>query len=453
MRQPPLLRRPSIVPATLAALTLAGLLVACSDDDASPNGAVATTSTTTSTTATTTSVPELTAEEKAALETEVAWSQCMRDNGIAGLPDPQVNEDGFMLIGVPLVLPADWNTAQDACQYIHDEAGPPQEAGGGEAAAGWERIVPGGDCQCSDGSEFSFWVREANPEKVVLFFDGGGACLSTETCAPDSGVYNTTITEGPPGEGIFDFADERNPFADYSVVFVPYCTGDVHAGNATTEYAPGLTIQHKGYVNGTAALDHLAATFPGATEVVVMGESAGAAAAPLYAGLVSDRLPDARITVLANGSGATPDLAAISGRLAAAWGTGNVIPPWPENAGLTAEQWTSASGLFIQSGRHDPEIVFARVDYAYDARQQLGFSHFGVPAEDLLSRIDANETQIEGAGVNLLSYIAPGDDHTALSDGRFYTETVNGEKLVDWVTRLIEGEPVADVHCADCTAG
>jgi hypothetical protein len=29
---------------------------------------------------------------------------------------------------------------------------------------------------------------------------------------------------------------------------------------------------------------------------------------------------------------------------------------------------------------------------------------------------------------------------------------VNGEKLVDWVTRLIEGKPVDDVHCAKCTA-
>jgi Pectinacetylesterase len=129
-------------------------------------------------------------------------------------------------------------------------------------AAGWERIVPGGDCQCSDGSEFSFWVREAAPEKVVFFLQDGGRCFSAETCAPDSGLYNTTVTEGPDQDGVFDLADERNPFADYSLVFVPYCTGDVHLGNATTEYAPGLTIQHKGYVNGTAALDHLAATFP-----------------------------------------------------------------------------------------------------------------------------------------------------------------------------------------------
>jgi hypothetical protein len=441
MRQRPLRRRPFIVPATLAALTLAVLLVACGGDDSTDDGAA-------TSTAAATSVPELSAEEEAAFETEVEWIQCMRDNGIEGLPDPQVNEDGFMLVGVPLELPANWNPAQQACQHIHDGAGAPEQSDS-DAAAGWKRIVAGGDCQCSDGSEFSFWVREANPEKVVLFFDGGGACFSAETCAPDSGVYNTAITEGPPGEGIFDFADERNPFADYSVVVVPYCSGDVHIGNAITEYTPNLTVQHRGYVNGTAALDHLAATFAGATDVVVMGESAGSIAAPLYAGLVSDRLPEAKIAVVADGSGSYPDLPDINTRLAAAWGTGNAIPPWPENAGLTAEQW-SIPGLVVQSGRHDPEIVFARHDYAYDERQKFWYPYLDLAAGDLLSRIDANETEIESAGVNLLSYVAPGDEHTVLGDAEFYTETVNGQPLVDWVTRLIDHDPVNDVHCTDC---
>ena len=41
--------------------------------------------------------------------------------------------------------------------------------------AGWERVVPGGDCQCADGSEFSFWQREADPSKVVLFLQDGRA--------------------------------------------------------------------------------------------------------------------------------------------------------------------------------------------------------------------------------------------------------------------------------------
>ena len=118
---------------------------------------------------------------------------------------------------------------------------------------GWEQVVPGGDCQCSDGSEFSFWVREANPKKVVVYLQGGGACWSAKTCAPGGDLYDTSIgsDDAPTGQGgIFDFADKRNPFADYSVVYVPYCTGDVHIGNATTEYAPGLTVHHKGYVNG-----------------------------------------------------------------------------------------------------------------------------------------------------------------------------------------------------------
>ena len=30
---------------------------------------------------------------------------------------------------------------------------------------------------------------------------------------------------------------------------------------------------------------------------------------------------------------------------------------------------------------------------------------------------------------------------------------VNGEKLVDWLSRLIAGKPVDDVHCQKCRAG
>jgi Pectinacetylesterase len=444
---------------------LAAGLVACTDDDGDtdPTAAVDTTAatvapaTTEPVVATTEDggvdaslVPDLSAEEQAEFETASELARCMRDHGIAGLPDPQLSGNGFLLVGVPLD-PADsedWNAAQQACQYIFDDGAPADETGGD--AAGWERVVPGGDCRCFDGSEFSFWVREANPGKVMLFLQGGGGCFSAETCAPDSGLYRTAI-EGPPDGGVFDFADARNPFADYSVVYVPYCTGDVHLGNTTTEYAPGLTIHHKGYVNGTAALDHLAASFPAATEVVVAGESAGSIAAPLYAGLVSDRLPDTRITVLADGSGSYPDAPRFN-EILAAWGFPNAIPAWPENAGLTAEQW-SAPGLFIQSGRHDPGIVFARHDYAYDDNQESWYPIVGSPAEELLSLIDANETRIEAAGVNLLSYIAPGDEHTVLGDGSFYTEQVNGDTLVDWVTTLIAGQPVADVHCTQCSAG
>src|SRR5215207_6640634 len=69
------------------------------------------------------------------------------------------------------------------------------------ADQGWKRVVPGGDCLCSDGSEFSFWLRKANPRKVVFYLQAGGACFSAKSCAPDSDLYQTRVDESPAGEG------------------------------------------------------------------------------------------------------------------------------------------------------------------------------------------------------------------------------------------------------------
>jgi hypothetical protein len=197
------------------------------------------------------------------------------------------------------------------------------------------------------------------------------------------------------------------------------------------------------YVNGAAALDHLRSTFPDARAVVVAGESAGSIAAPFYAGLVSDRLSNARITVLADESGAYPDGRRIN-EIIARWGFGTVAPSWFQKT-----EW-SASAFFIQSARHDPEIEFARHDYAYDEKQEFWYPFLGIAGKDVLSLMRRNEKQIEDAGVNLLSYVAPGSEHTVIGDGPFYAESVNGVMLVDWVTELLEGKPVDDVHCRNC---
>ncbi|MEP7204053.1 MAG: pectin acetylesterase-family hydrolase [Ilumatobacteraceae bacterium] len=323
------------------------------------------------------------------------------------------------------------------------------------AAAGWRQVMASGECMCADGSPYSYWIREADPTKVVFFLQGGGACFDATTCKFDSGSYKTTTGRGDDpnnfSTGVWDFSDKRNPLADYSFVFAPYCTGDVHLGNATHEYGPQLTVQHKGSVNATTALNDLATQFPDAEQVVVTGESAGSVPTPLYAGLAHDLLPNAEITVLADGSGAYPDVPAINAVIGAAWGTGSAIPPWPENAGLTAATW-SFPGLFIQAHKHDSDIIFGRHDYAFDRVQQLFAGLAGIAADDLVTLIDKNETQIEAGGVDLRSYISPGDSHTVLSRPEFYTETVEGIPLVDWVSDLVRRQPDLDVHCTDCKA-
>ena len=313
-------------------------------------------------------------------------------------------------------------------------------------------MTPGGDCQCADGSEFEFWVKEADPAKVMFFFQGGGACFSAGTCGFDSPTYQTSIDDrDDPSRlgGIFDTSNPDNPVAGWSVVFVPYCTGDVHIGNASTDYGDGLTVQHKGYVNGNAALDELVARFPDAEQVLVTGESAGSVPTPLYAGLVSDRLPDARIAVMADGSGAYPDAPAINSLVGNLWGTMDAVPDWPENEGVTPETW-SLPGLFVKAGEHAPDIAFARHDYAYDVTQTFFAALLGAAAGDLMSAIDGNEAAIEAAGVELDSYISPGNDHTVLSKDEVYTEEVDGVRFIDWLTALVDGRPIDDVHCTEC---
>jgi pectinacetylesterase len=329
---------------------------------------------------------------------------------------------------------------------LHGARGSTAEAS--SASDSWEWIVAGGDCQCADGSEFGFWVRQASPEKVMLYLEDGGACFSAETCDPDSGLYQTDTGRGPTAEqGIFDLVDDRNPFGEYSMVYVPYCTGDVHLGTTDNEYAPGVTVHHRGVANDTAALDHLADSFPDATDIVVVGESAGSIAAPLYGGIVADRYPDARIAVLADGSGSYPDLPEINGLLEA-WGAADAIPAWPERTDGGAA--LSIPGLFVLSGHAHPDITFARLDYAYDEEQASRLAGLDVPVGDLRERIAANEAQIEQAGVNIATYLAPGDQHTMLSENEFYSNAVDGQRLVDWVAGLIAGEAVEDVRCTDC---
>jgi Pectinacetylesterase len=459
--RPPSTKRPLTV--TLAALTVADLLAACSNDDGSGAGATTTTSAAATTTsaatstaaAATTSTPDLSAEEQAEFETESQVAQCMRDHGIADHPDPQVSGSGVMMVGVPWGQDAEqWNAAREACQHIYDDAAPPDETG---AAAGWEKVVPGGDCECADGGEFAFWERRADPTKVVFFLDGGGACYDATTCAflPDDPAYDWNVRGDDPSRdgGIFDFERADNPFLDYSFILVPSCTGDAHLGDVTREYTPELTVEHNGFVNGTAALSYLAENYPDSAQVVVVGKSIGSIAAPVYGGLAADLLPDAHVTVFGAQLGHVPDdpdlNAEFFGEL---WGAYDNMPDWDVNEGLTARDW-GAPRFWIQAGLHDPEIVMARFDYAYDQEAAQGAESLGLDPSELLAVIDANEAAIEDAGVVQHSYTAPGDGHGILEWPQFYELEVNGVRLVDWVAALIAGQPLDDVHCAECEPG
>jgi len=319
----------------------------------------------------------------------------------------------------------------------------------------WQPFDPGPGPVCADGSAVDYLERPADPGKVVLYFEGGGACFSAATCdfdGPDTAYIPSSLATPDwlaERGGVFDFDDERNPLADHSFVYVPYCTGDVHLGDATTTYGDDLTVEHRGYANGLAALDHLVATYPDAAELVVTGISAGAVPTPLFAGLAADRQPEARIVALADGAGAYPDDPVLNAVIGNLWGSAGALPDWPETEGTTVRDWGVPS-LFGYAAAHAPDVTFARFDYAYDEAQAFYAELVGVDADDLLELIEKIDAGIAADGASVTRYLAPGSDHTILGSDAFYTLEVQGVPFVGWVGELVEGGRPADVRCSDC---
>jgi len=322
----------------------------------------------------------------------------------------------------------------------------------------WQRVAAPATCRCSDGSPYHFYVKRADPSRVVFYLEGGGACFSADTCGPASPTYKRTVADDLPDRpgsdampavaGIFDDDDDRNPFAGWSMVFVPYCTGDLHLGDTVHDYGDGVVVEHNGAVNASTALAATAAAFPQAEQVVVAGSSAGSAAAPLYGGIAHDLLPDARLTVVADGSGAYPGDEVITNAIGALWGAFERLPRWPTSADEPTSAW-SLPGLFVRAGRHVPEARMATINNAYDD-VQARFSALIGSTGDLREKIVANDEAIEAAGVEVASWLSPGTAHTVLGRPELYDTEVDGVRLHVWLGALVAGEDVPDVRCTTC---
>jgi len=66
-------------------------------------------------------------------------------------------------------------------------------------APGWNIIEPGGDTVCSDGTPYKFFVRPGAADKLMVYFQGGGACWTGVTCDPDlTPTYYVNLEKADP---------------------------------------------------------------------------------------------------------------------------------------------------------------------------------------------------------------------------------------------------------------
>ncbi|GMH51029.1 hypothetical protein TrRE_jg5377 [Triparma retinervis] len=142
-------------------------------------------------------------------------------------------------------------------------------------------VYPGGDTRCifSDSGDYAFQVWPGASDKLMIYFQGGGACW--DKISTKAGLCSTTASPG--GEsGVFCRGDctADNSFEDYTIVHVLYCSGDAHIGQVVRDYNDdkGVAVSQQGANNVQATLDWIKGQdgfFERFNSLVLMGCSAG----------------------------------------------------------------------------------------------------------------------------------------------------------------------------------
>jgi hypothetical protein len=315
-----------------------------------------------------------------------------------------------------------------------------------ELEPGWNELEPGGESSCSRGAPYSFFVRPGTVNQVVIEFEGGGACWDATTCAVGSDSFDDVVDFVPANvQGIQDHDNADNPFRDWTHVFLPYCTGDLHWGNKTTSYA-GMTIEHRGAVNARAALDWVYANFAAPERVLVTGCSAGGYGSIGHAPYVMQHYPNVPVVEIAD-CAAGIATAGFFLLLSGVWDPSVVTSSFVPGVAAIAPAALTTTDVYIENAAFFPTQTFAQYNVQFDETQMSFYEDMNGNPADWSGLMNESVTAISAAADNFASYVAPGFKHCIIEDNDFYTVESNGVPLREWYTNRANGTAVDDVHC------
>lgn len=307
--------------------------------------------------------------------------------------------------------------------------------------------VPFPDAVCANGQATGIGVNLAKPDaRVLIYLEGGGACWDDESCYVDKTAANIDTGYGPADfaaltsnggllvqpNTAFDRSAQPNPFKNSSFVYVPYCTGDVHAGDNVTSTG-AHTTHHVGHKNMAAYLARLAPTFAGTNRVVLAGSSAGGFGALVNWWQTHLAFGAARVDMIDDSGTPMPPDVAGGGVHAAqqykAWRLANTLPPG------CADCQSHLDALFPFYAQELPGSRGALLSYAVDTVLP---KYFGITeAEFTTGLVEIGKKDIEPSA-NLRYFVPGGAGHVL-----FWTPgvSVKGVSLVQFVTKMVTDDP------------
>ncbi len=343
---------------------------------------------------------------------------------------------------------------------------------------------------------YKFILREGDPNKIIINFMGGGACWSGTNCIESRTNYtysDISVALAAPQfltsqmTGVIDDNWEDNPFKDWTMVFLPYTTADLHWGSNNKEYIGNdpdtgeettVTVYHRGFDNFLFVLNYLKENYPttDVTDVFVTGQSAGAYGATINFPWIKEAYPDSSVNALADaGFGVLPE-----GTLATlidAWGFMDNIPDWIPGLDTDTvitktmgEITNHIADYYLDSGSR-----IAAYTSMYDTNQRFFYKvmldiddvsewedlqskGYGMTDEEncnwVSGMIDEREKMSDGA-TNFVSYIGTGEIHTITTNTTNIEDmSVDGVSFLSWLNSILAGGTgFVDIDCNDETGG
>jgi hypothetical protein len=335
---------------------------------------------------------------------------------------------------------------------------------------------------CRDGSPSGFYVRFTNADKLLIYLEGGGACTSSGFCDYNPKNVNQVLAgdgetalgsvggavagrQQPGSAGIFDTANAKNPFGAWNMIYIPYCTGDVHFGTRKNVTVSGVDApqQFVGHLNLRAFVARIVPTFHDKVKrVLLTGSSAGGFAAALNFSMVQDAFSDVLVSLLVDSGPAFPDAqlpVCMQKRWRDLWGFDAAFPSdcmeclQADGGGLINAvkflQRKHPNFTIAELSSTEDEII--RMFYSsgldncanFDTNAPLAALVNNFPADQYTAGLTGLRAQYQSSG-RFASYYINGVSnrtfHQHLWRPRFYEAAQGSTTIADWVSSYLAGQ-------------
>ncbi|MCU1279609.1 MAG: hypothetical protein JWM53_3155 [bacterium] len=329
-----------------------------------------------------------------------------------------------------------------------------------EAAPDTWTWIPIPEARCRDGSSTGIGVRmHPGATQLAIYMEGGGACFHDASCAINDvlasfGQSAFDAWAGATGSsGIFDTTRADSPLRGWNMVYVPYCTGDVHAGAREHVDVPGASAPKDqmfvGYTNIGYYLRRLVPTFGDSSHVLVTGISAGGFGAAFNYDRIAQAFCGARVTLVDDSGPPMSDqylAPCLQKRWRELWNLDSTLP-----ADCAACRGADGGGIVnyvdYLSKKYPTQqlgLISANMDsiislfFGYGENQCAGLTGPSAPMAG--ATFAAGLEELRGkyfSQPNLGSYIVPSVSHTWETALTFYTTTVGSTPLPAWMNQIV----------------